>query len=99
VTLADALNGVRVADVQSRVHLATLGSAEDGDVFYVIFLPLLVYRKNLAGSFGEHEFQAMGTDQWFTREQLGSPRERIVVLHNTPAHGNAEALADATEPR
>ena len=69
--------------VQSRVHLSTLALTEDGDVFYVVFQPLSVWRKNRAGAAGIFEFQEIGTDQWYEQDQLGSPNERVVVIHNT----------------
>jgi hypothetical protein len=75
--------GVPLLDeVRAGVHLSVLESTRDGDVFYVVCQPGIVYRKNLAAASGEFEFQAVGTDQWFSLEQLGALRERVVVLHN-----------------
>lgn len=68
--------------VQSRVHLSTLALTEDGDVFYTVIQPFTVWRRNKAGAAGAFEFQAIGTDQWYEQDQLGSPAERVVIIHN-----------------
>ena len=68
---------------RNLVGLSRLSDTEDGDVFYVVFQPLIVWRKNKAGASGAFEFQSLGTDQWYEQDQLGSPNERVVVIHNT----------------
>lgn len=84
MTAADTVHGVpRMTGVQARVHLATLALTEDGDVFYTVIQPGIVWRRNQAGGTGEFIFQAVGSEQWYTADAMGAPGERVVVIHNT----------------
>ena len=68
---------------QARVHLTTLALTEPGDVFDTVIQPGIVWRRNPAGGAGEFEFQALGSEQWYTADAMGAPAERVVVIHNT----------------
>lgn len=68
---------------RQRVVLSVLSEVADGDVFYTVIQPGIVYRRNMAAATAEFEFQAIGTEQWYSADQLGAPRERVVIIHNT----------------
>lgn len=79
--------------LRGRVHLATLGTTEPGDVFYLACDPETVWKKTADGTLGEYEFAYIACDTWFSYHAVGTGElgQRVVVVHNTripPEPGN-----------
>lgn len=70
-----------MAAVQKQVHLAVLGDLVPGDVFYLTDVPYLVWWFSAAVK--DFPFTHLGSEIWCTQDQIGEPRQRVVVLHNT----------------
>jgi hypothetical protein len=70
-----------VAAVQKQVHLAVLGDLVPGDVFYLTGTPYRVWWFN--ATVKDFPFTHLGSEIWCAQDQVGEPRQRVVVLHNT----------------
>jgi hypothetical protein len=70
-----------MAAVQKQVHLAVLGDLEHGDVFYLTDTPYRVWWFDAAVK--EFSFTCLGSEVWCAQDEIGDPKQRVVVLHNT----------------
>jgi hypothetical protein len=74
----------RLVHVQAGVHLATLALTEPGDVFYLAADPSQVWWYDPDYAQDGYAYCRTGSaDSWCTRNEVGEPAARIVVLHNT----------------
>lgn len=84
-TFADDFAELRPDEVRRGVHLARLEEVEPGDVFYVLGKPAVVwFRDRPDGGYDGYTFTALAQeDSWCTQNEVGDPRQRVMVLHNT----------------
>ncbi len=82
-TLADDFADLRMDRVRSGVHLTVLSLVEPGDVFFVASDPSQVWFRDPDGGYDGYTFTSLAADSWCTQNEIGGPRTRVIVLHNT----------------
>lgn len=94
-TFADDFAELRPDEVRRGVHLARLEQVEPGDVFYLLGKPGEVWaRDNVTGG-DTYMFVMPGDDRWFRAGDVGDPRARVMVLHNTRGKVPGKLAGDA----